>query len=177
MFCIYRTNYNFAEKLIHPMDSRVKDLIESFSKYFETYHNFAPLTSKIYAYLLVENDSGGTSFDTLTEIFNASKSSVSNSLNVLTQLKYIEYYSKIDQRKRLYRIAPNATMIRLEKIHDLLILEKDLSEKFKRYLLDTNDDPQNIQIIKSNIYIEHLDSTVRQLADTIQKLNSLKDKN
>lgn len=155
------------------MDDIFKDLIESYANYFEAHHNFAPLTSKIYSYLFLDYKEEGITFDELVEVFNASKSSVSNSLTVLTQLRYIEYSTKIDQRKRLYRVAPNATLIRLEKIQHLLQLEKNLSERYRSFILDRSKNAEDHRIIKSDIYIDHLSNTVKQLAFTIQKLKAV----
>ncbi|HRO09020.1 MAG TPA: hypothetical protein PK047_09140 [Saprospiraceae bacterium] len=129
-----------------------QELIEDFANYFETQHNFSPLTSKIYSYMLVGETPEGTTFDALVEVFKVSKSSVSNSLNFLTQLRYIEYYSKMDQRKRLYRIAQSATLIRLEKIHEILKLEKKLSERFLKFLVDKTANSDDLRIFKI-IYI------------------------
>lgn len=157
------------------MDEATRELVESFSNYFESYYNFPPLTSKVYSYLLLSCETEGTTFDELVEVFNASKSSVSNSLNFLNQLKYVEYFTKIEHRKRLYRITPNAILIRLERIHDLIQIEKNISEKYRAFLLEKNNNPKDIKIINSDIYIEHLENTVTQLTNTIQKLKSVKE--
>ena len=157
------------------MNEATRELVESFSNYFESYYNFPPLTSKVYSYLLLSCETEGTTFDELVEVFNASKSSISNSLNFLTQLKYVEYFTKIEKRKRLYRITPNATLIRLERIQDLLQIEKSISEKYRTFLLEKSNNPKDSKIIKSDIYIEHLDNTVTQLTNTIQKLKSVKE--
>jgi len=155
------------------MNENKIELIEDFSNYYENAYNFPPLTSKIYAYLLLDCKREGITFDELTEVFNASKSSVSNSLNFLTQLKHIEYFTKIDNRKRLYRISQGNVLLRLQKIHNMLLQEKQLSEKLKCYKLDKLEDPNEISIQKSEIYIEHLDNAIKQLSKTITKLESL----
>lgn len=152
------------------MNETQKELIGDFSCYFENAHNLPPLTSKIYSYLLLDCKREGITFDEFVEVFNASKSSVSNSLNFLTKLKYIEYFSKIDDRKRFYRVSSESVLMRLKKIRDMLALEKQLSEKLKCYKLEKLDDPNEISIRKSDIYIEHLDSAIAQLAKTITKL-------
>ncbi len=149
------------------------ELIEDFSSYYESVYNFPPLTSKIFSYLLLDCKREGITFDEIVEVFNASKSSVSNSLSFLTQLKYIEYFTKIDNRKRLYRISSGNVVMRLQKIHDMLLHEKQLSEKLKCYKKEKLDDPNEISIQKAEIYIEHLDNAVKQLSITISKLESL----
>lgn len=157
------------------LDENQKDLIKGFSSYFENTYQFPPLTSKIYAYLLVTYNREGTTFDEFTEIFNASKSSVSNSLSFLIQLKYIEYYSKIDNRKRFYRISNNSMVKRLEKIHSVLNQEKQLVEKFKNYLEKNSNNKNDLNLVKSDIYVEHLDIVIKQLSITLEKLTTLNE--
>ena len=155
------------------MKENKKELIEDFSCYFENEHSFPPLTSKIYSYLLLDCKRNGVTFDEFVEVLNASKSSVSNSLNVLTQLKLVEYYTKLDDRKRFYRISSENVLMQLKKILDRLSHEKHLSERLKAYKLDELEDPQDVSIQHSEIYIEHLARAINQLSITITKLESL----
>lgn len=155
------------------MDEDKKLLIRDFSNYFETTQKFPSLISKIYAYLLLDCEKKGVTFDELVEVLNASKSSVSNSLNFLTQLKYIEYFTKLDERKRLYRIVPDNIVLRLQSIQEMLNNEKELTRKLMEYKLKRHKDPEESSVLKSGIYIEHLELAVKQLADTINKLKSL----
>lgn len=131
------------------------------------------MTSKIYSYLLLDCGRNGVTFDELVEIFNASKSSVSNSLNFLTQVKYIEYFTKIEDRKRFYRIVPDNLVIRLKNIRDMLSNERGLSARLRDYKLEMGHDPKEMSILKSDIYIDHLEHAVNQLDKTIDKLKSL----
>jgi len=154
------------------MDEQLKELIEDFSKYFETTYNFPPLTSKIYAYLMLDCKNNGVTFDELVEVLNASKSSVSNSLNFLTQLKHIEYFTKIDNRKRFYRISSENLLIRLRKIHDMLVHERQLVERLRNYRQETCEGYYENSILKSGIYLEHLNHSITQLSGTIEKLET-----
>src|SRR5690625_6473178 len=92
------------------------ELINDFSNYFEEIYKFPPLTSKIYSYLILDISKEGTTFDELVEVFNASKSSVSNSLNFLSQLDYVEHFTKIDNRRRFYRVASGSIIVRLKRL-------------------------------------------------------------
>ena len=156
------------------MDEEKKKLIEEFSVFFETAYQFPPLISKIFVYLLVDIDQAGVTFDELVEAFNASKSSISNSLHYLTQLKYIDQTTKIDSRKRYYKLASNSLLLRLEQICETLEKEKSLSIKLKEYKRQQLKSKEHIQVKRSEIYIEHLDNAVLQLSKTITKLKSLK---
>ena len=155
------------------MDEDKKQLIRDFSNYFETTQKFPPLISKIYAYLLLDCEKKGVTFDELVEVLNASKSSVSNSLNFLTQLKYIEYFTKLDERKRLYRIVPDNIVLRLQSIQEMLNNEKELTRRLMDYKLKRHKNPKEPSVLKSGIYIEHLELAVNQLTETINKLKSL----
>lgn len=152
------------------MDNQLKELIEDFSKYFENTYSFPPLTSKIYAYLMLDCKTNGVTFDELVEILNASKSSVSTSLNFLTQLKHIEYFTKIDNRKRFYRISSENLLIRLRKILDMLAHERQLVERLKHYRQESCEGGRENSILKSDIYLDHLKNSIGQLSQTIEKL-------
>ena len=152
------------------MDERKKELIEGFSNYFEDIYHFPPLTSKIYSFLLMDCKRKGVTFDEIVELFNASKSSVSNSLTYLGQLKHVEYFTKIDSRKRFYRVSPESILMRLKRINDNLREEKKLSEKYYSYLKGEIEDEENSTLIKSDIYINHLDRAIEQLSETIEQL-------
>lgn len=155
------------------MDETKRQLIRDFSTFIESTQNLPPMTSKIYSYLLLDCGRNGVTFDELVEIFNASKSSVSNSLNFLTQVKYIEYFTKIEDRKRFYRIVPDNLVIRLKNIRDMLSNERGLSSRLRDYKLEMGRDPKEMSILKSDIYIDHLEHAVNQLDKTIDKLKSL----
>ena len=152
------------------MDENKEKLIEGFSNYFEDIYHFPPLTSKIYSYLLMDCNRKGITFDEIVEVFNASKSSVSNSLTYLSQLKHVEYFTKIDSRKRFYRVSPESTLMRLKRINDNLREEKKLSEKYYAYLKDEIEDDKNSALIKSSIYINYLERAIEQLSETIEQL-------
>lgn len=151
------------------------ELIEDFSNYFENIYNFPPLTSKIYSYLILDTERDGITFDELIEVFNASKSSVSNSLNFLSQLNYVEHFSKINYRKRFYRVSPESMLVRLKRVSTILQHEKQLTFKFMNYLSESLEEAKSNRVLKSEIYIKHLDSSIVQLEDTIKKLESITD--
>lgn len=154
------------------MNETKRELIRDFSSYMESTQNIPPLTSKIFSYLLLDCGNGVT-FDELIDVFNASKSSVSNSLNFLTQIKYIEYFTKIEDRKRFYRIVPNNLVMRLQNIKEMLGSERNLSSRLRAYKLENGHQPDELGIQKSDIYIDHLGQAVKQLGETIEKLKSL----
>ncbi|SCY19946.1 Winged helix DNA-binding domain-containing protein [Nonlabens sp. Hel1_33_55] len=82
--------------------SEKKLLVEEIGIHLESTHQLPPLACRIYAIMIVSSDDG-FSFEELKEILQCSKSSLSASVNLLSQLNYIEYYTKPGERKRYFR--------------------------------------------------------------------------
>src|SRR5690554_6219795 len=107
------------------MNNTIKnDLIEELGVHFEQLHLLSPLAARIYAILLVEEQEGKT-FEELTEMTAASKSTVSNSINLLLQAEMIEYFTVSGDRKRYFRKKPNHFKSRLDKY--LYLIDKEIS--------------------------------------------------
>lgn len=81
-----------------------KMLIEDIGISLEARLGLSPLASRIYA-LLILSDSLGLTFEGIREAIPASKSSISVNINVLIQLKYIDYYTKPGNRRRYFKVA------------------------------------------------------------------------
>ena len=112
----------------------------------------------------------GTTFDEIVEVMHASKSSVSNSLTFLSQLKHVEHFTKIDNRKRFYRVSPQSILMRLKKTQGNLLEEKKLSEKYYIYLNEKIEDKDSPSLVKSKVYIQYLEKSISELAETIENL-------
>ncbi len=135
-------------------------LVEEIGMAIEHRADPLPLAARIYATLILSSEDGLT-FDEIVERHQASKSSVSTNLNVLTKLRYVEYYTKPGNRKRYFRTSRLYVKSAMEKYHahfenELSILEKINAfnkkhnpEKFKNeksfgtfyqdYLVDLNE--------------------------------------
>ncbi len=149
------------------------ELIEELAAHHMEASNLPPLASKIFAFLLVNYSKEGHNFDELVEMFNVSKSSVSNSLNLLLQYEFIIQSNKIGERKRRYKITPQYLSIRLKKIRKDLIREKFLSVKLVNFHEKEipNRDPAESQ--KAEIYLNHLDTAIHNLGRTIEKIDNI----
>lgn len=150
-----------------------KELVEEFAAHYIEAYGLPPLAAKIYSYLLMDCKREGKTFDELVEVFNVSKSSVSNSLHLLSQHKHIEQFTKIDQRKRLYRVSSEHIILRLKKILTMLIREKYLAEKLSCYRKDHVDAQDELYNAGSKIYLGHINDSVQKLSETIEKLEQL----
>lgn len=94
-------------------------LIEKIGVHIEERLRLSPLASRIYA-LLTLSSYDGLTFDEIREVIDASKSSTSVNINVLTQLKYVEYYTKLGNRKRYFKVAKYFQLQSLEQFHQSL---------------------------------------------------------
>ncbi len=173
LFCNYRTNYIFAENLIKLSEEIKTELIEELAAHHAEASKLPPLAAKIFAYILVNCNKEGYTFDELVETFNVSKSSVSNSLNLLVQYDFIGQYNKIGERKRRYKITPQHLTMRLKKIRSGLTQEKYLSEKLTQYRLNYIQNPSPMDLEKGKIYVNHLENSINRLTETIEKIEKL----
>ena len=81
-----------------------KQLIEEIGLHFEQTHNISPLAARIYAMMILSPADGHT-FEEIVNISGASKSSVSTQLNILIQLKKVDYFTLSGSRKRYFRAS------------------------------------------------------------------------
>jgi len=95
-------------------EKRTREAIEESGKVFEKF-DLTPMQGRIVAYFTV-SDPPEKTFDDLVKYFNASKSSVSNSLNYLLQNKIIDYKTFASDRKRYFYITDSFFRVYFEKI-------------------------------------------------------------
>lgn len=150
------------------------DLIDFFQDYcshHESMYNYSPLTAKIYTFLMLTNSHDGITFDEIVEKLNASKSSVSSSLNTLVNNTHVEHFNKIDERKRYFRVNPDYLTIRMNTIRDILEKEKKLTYRLQEYKEHKSPEPAHCKM-KMGIYLEHLEKATAELSNTIEKLKN-----
>ncbi|MBQ0768254.1 MAG: transcriptional regulator, partial [Bizionia sp.] len=92
----------------------------------------SPLASRIYA-LLTMSSGNGLTFEEIKEAIEASKSSISVNINVLLQLKYIEYYTKPGDRKRYFKVSKYFQLKFLELYLESLEKQITLVDKINNY--------------------------------------------
>jgi len=109
-----------------------KELIEEIGMGVEERAGLSPLASRIYALLTMSSENGLT-FDEIKETIEASKSSISVNINVLLQLKYIEYYTKPGDRKRYFKVSKYFQLKFLELYLESLEKQITLVDKINSY--------------------------------------------
>ncbi|MFC7345195.1 transcriptional regulator [Chryseobacterium zhengzhouense] len=119
-------------------------------KFYGTVLNLPPLASKIYSYLIFDFDKVGITFDEFVEVFSASKSSVSTSLNLLLNAELIIDINKMDERKRYFFANDDYKKIRFEKIVQKMKDELKLLDDLKNFRkTEHKEDDERIEAYKA----------------------------
>ncbi len=130
-------------------------LVEEIGMAIEQRADLSPLAARIYAALILSSEAGLT-FDEIVEWHQASKSSVSNNLNVLIKLRYVEYYTKHGDRKRYFRTSKFYVKSAMEKYHEHF--ERELKILGKINAFNKKHNPEKFKNEKSvgTLYQEYL---------------------
>ncbi|ANH84038.1 transcriptional regulator [Niabella ginsenosidivorans] len=149
-----------------------KDLYQDMVSFYADLYGLPPLNAKIYAYMLFDIRHEGFTFDELLNRFNVSKSSLSNSLQMLAKYKFIEYITPIDSRKRYYRINPKFMEIRFGNVLDKLLSEKELMQRMMQCNKQQKQ-PNDVVIKAIDQYVSILDTHIKTFEDTLKKVKTL----
>ena len=133
--------------------------------YGEAFH-LPPLAAKIYAYLIFDFERKGISFDEFVEIFSASKSSVSSSLNLLLNLNIIKDFNKIDERKRFFVMNEKYMKIRFEEIIEKMEREVLILENLKKF----RNTKCEVALQKFETYTDLFKKNINNIKDTLDQL-------
>lgn len=90
-------------KVMSAKENSIREIIEEHGKIFEKF-DLTPMQGRIVAYFTI-SDTPEKTFDELVKFFNASKSSISNSLNYLLENKIIDYKTFSSDRKRYFYLT------------------------------------------------------------------------
>ncbi|MDM1523265.1 hypothetical protein HX088_08280 [Empedobacter sp. 225-1] len=153
------------------------DLFCSFSAFLEKTYKFPPLTAKLQAYMVLESTEEGFTFEELLEVFNVSKSSLSNSINYLLSMKHIEYINKINSRKRYFRLNFNYLTEKLDFLYDMISQDIVFTDRIKEHKISNDSLSKNIENRVIDIYLDHLNQTKFLLGETIEKINKIQLEN
>lgn len=135
-------------------------------KFYSTVLNLPPLASKIYSYLIFDFDKVGITFDEFVEVFSASKSSVSTSLNLLINSELIIDVNKMDERKRYFFANDDYKKIRFEKIVQKMQDELVLLENLKNFRkTEHKEDDERVEVYKAL-----LNKNIANIQESLNKL-------
>lgn len=141
------------------------ELFEEMTAHFVEQLKLPPLGARIYAYMLFDFKRDGVSFDELVENLHASKSSVSNSLNMLVQQKHLTIFNKLQDRKRYYRMNIGNTEQRYQNVVNYLSAELEIIGKLQNHKASLN--------IHNEQYDQKIDAYKKLLSEIITMLNQI----
>ncbi|MDT0649440.1 GbsR/MarR family transcriptional regulator [Autumnicola edwardsiae] len=152
-----------------------RKLVEEIGLHFEKTHQLAPLAARIYAIMILSPKEGHT-FDEIMSITEASKSSVSTQLNLLLQLKKVEYFTKSGDRKRYFRGNKMYLKNTLESYLVNISEEIKIVEKITTFNASYN--PEKYEKIGKvpMIFKEYLLRQEENLKSTITKISEIQNK-
>jgi DNA-binding transcriptional regulator GbsR (MarR family) len=142
-------------------EKKIRETIEEGGKVFEKF-DLTPMQGRIIAYFTI-SDPPEKTFDELVKFFNASKSSISNSLNYLLQTKIIDYKTFASDRKRYFFLTDS-----FFRIYFIKVLENVKELKAHAYKTVTMRSPENPavseKILKwienANIFEDTMEETI-----------------
>lgn len=144
-------------------------LIEKIGLGIEEQLNLSPIASRIYALLILSSD-GGLTFEGIRNVIQASKSSTSININVLTQLGYVRFYTKPGDRKRYFKLAKYASLMSLEGYIQTVVKEMEMVEIInsfnKMYFPEKFTNEESL----GNIYQDYLIEKQRLVERTINRM-------
>lgn len=149
-----------------------KKLVEELGVHFEEQHNLPPLAARIFAYLIL-TDGDGVTFDDCQEKRNASKSSVSSSLNLLLKLGIITYFTKSGDRRRFFRIAEDNSFFLAKMNGELKAIENErkIVEKVVAFNKEYNVEKYRDNEVKKRCYLAYLEKSEAILLNAINELS------
>jgi DNA-binding transcriptional regulator GbsR (MarR family) len=97
-----------------PKEKKIRESIEENGRVFEKF-GLTPMQGRIVAYFTI-SDTPEKTFEDLVGFFNASKSSISNSLNYLLQNRIIDYKTFASDRKRYFFLTDSFFKVYFTKV-------------------------------------------------------------
>ncbi len=153
-----------------------KKLIEEAGIYFEKRHNLPPLAARIYGIMVLSSLEGYT-FEELMEITQASKSSVSTNLNLLQQLKFVEYFTKPGERKRYFRSSGSFIQNMLKEQYGTIKADLELTEKINDFNKKNNPENYRKKGYLGSIFHVFLEQEKKNIEQTLERIKDFKEQN
>lgn len=151
-------------------------LIEELGLYFEKRHGLPPLASRIYAIMVLSSIEGFT-FEELMDMTQASKSSVSTNLNLLLQLKFLEYYTRPGERKRYFRSSGSFLQNMLKERYEMINSDLELTQKVNKFNKENNPENYSKKGYIGDIFRTFLEQEKLNIEQTLQRIRDFKEKN
>lgn len=144
-------------------------LIEEVGLHFEKNQQLAPLAARIYAIMILSPYDGHT-FDEIMLITDASKSSVSTQLNLLMQMKKVDYFTKPGDRKRYFRASKKYLKNTLKEYLENISEEIIMVDKIIKFNATYNTEKFNQDGHIPKMFRDYLVAQQKNLETTIQRV-------
>lgn len=159
------------------LGKKKKQLIEEIGLWLEERLKISPLAARIYALLTLSNYDGLT-FEEIRNTIKASKSSTSINMNTLTQLGYVDFYTKPGERKRYFKIAKYYQLQSLELYLQSLEKEMALVKKINDYNQEHHPEKftnkKSLGAISQN-YLKNFHKLIKETINKFTELRKLDD--
>ena len=118
------------------MDKEKIALEEMMTELFRRLHHLSPMAARTLSILAIEGSAEGLTFEGLIERLQASKSTLSTSINLLQDKELVYYETKENKRRKYFKSFPFDK--RFGEFLDLVRYEKDFTIRFESYMKEQN---------------------------------------
>ena len=138
---------------------------------FRRLHHLSPMAARTLSVLAIEGSAEGLTFEGLIERLQASKSTLSTSINLLQDKELVYYETKKNKRRKYFKSFPFDK--RFGEFLDLVRYEKDFTIRFESYMKEQNQRehifPQE-RINKMDVFLDFLTQIEELTQDFLEKL-------
>ena len=153
------------------MDKEKIALEEMMTELFRRLHHLSPMAARTLSVLAIEGSAEGLTFEGLIERLQASKSTLSTSINLLQDKELVYYETKKNKRRKYFKSFPFDK--RFGEFLDLVRYEKDFTARFESYMKEQNQRehifPQE-RINKMDVFLDFLTQIEELTEDFLEKL-------
>ena len=153
------------------MDKEKIALEEMMTELFRKLHHLSPMAARTLSVLAIEGSAEGLTFEGLIERLQASKSTLSTSINLLQDTELVYYETKENKRRKYFKSFPFDK--RFGEFLDLVRYEKDFTIRFESYMKEQNQReyifPQE-RINKMDVFLDFLTQIEELTQDFLEKL-------
>lgn len=153
------------------MDKEKIALEEMMTELFRRLHHLSPMAARTLSVLAIEGSAEGLTFEGLIERLQASKSTLSTSINLHQDKELVYYETKENKRRKYFKSFPFDK--RFGEFLDLVRYEKDFTIRFESYMKEQNQRehifPQE-RINKMDVFLNFLTQIEELTQDFLEKL-------
>ncbi len=150
-------------------------LVEKLGILIENKDQLAPIEARILSYIILTGKAGTTFEDLVTKLC-ASKSTISTHLNHLQDLKKIEYFTKLGDRKKYFVVNHSSIVQGINAMIESWTTQKELHLEIKEYKENKNmtilDVDSKFDLTFHDNYIKFLDEATKSILELRTKITN-----